>query len=174
MRSIPTPTTAHQGPTGTRSVHFEDIPEALRLIGRAIERGCKEHYDARQRKAVHEGYVSTMFVEVMGPYETVAVEQQSRLVAFGQLDLREGRLRALFVDAVAQQRGLGQAFLAHLEQLAAQRGCVRLHGAMSLNAVSFYEQAGFRAYAGPERLLTLGVWVPVIRMEKELSRRPPG
>ena len=41
----------------------------------------------------------------------------------------------------------------------------------SLNAVPFYARNGFRPCAGPERLMTSGVAVPIVRMEKKLSRR---
>ena len=40
---------------------------------------------------------------------------------------------------------------------------------MSLNAAAFYAGAGFREVAGPERLLTVGVRVPVVRMEKRFG-----
>jgi hypothetical protein len=39
---------------------------------------------------------------------------------------------------------------------------------MSLNAVPFYQRAGFRPCAGPERLTTAGVHVPIVRMKKDL------
>ena len=78
----------------------------------------------------------------------------------------EGRLRALFVDGDWQGRGLGRALMAEIEARAVRHGCVRLHGAMSLNAVPFYAAAGFRACHGPQRLITAHTLVPIVRMEK--------
>jgi GNAT superfamily N-acetyltransferase len=153
-----------------RKTSFEDVPEILRLIGRAVAFGCREHYDPAQRAAVHASYARALFVESLGPFETVAAALDGRLVAFAQLDPSSARLRALFVDADVQRHGVGRAVLAEVESRAARHGCSRLHGAMSLNAVPFYERAGFRRCDGPDRLATTedGVTVPVVRMEKRL------
>jgi putative acetyltransferase len=152
-----------------RSSRFEDVGDILRLVGRAVAFGCRGHYDAAQRAAVYAAYASTLFVDALGPFENAVAELDGRLVAFGQLDPRDGRLRALFVDADRQRRGVGAALLAEVEARAARRGCTRVHGAMSLNAVSFYTSAGFRALGGEERLASTGVLVPIVRMEKRLA-----
>jgi GNAT superfamily N-acetyltransferase len=154
-----------------RAVRFEDVPEILRLVARAVDRGCREHYGPEQRAAVYASYASMLFLEWRGPYETVAAEAAGRIVAFAQLDPVDGRLRALFVDADVQGRGVGRAMLAEVEARAARRGCTRVHGAMSLNAVPFYERAGFRARGGAEALGSASVHVPIVRMEKPLARR---
>jgi putative acetyltransferase len=151
-----------------RPVRFEDVAEILRLVARAIEAGCGDHYDRAQRAAVFQGYASVLFVEALGPYETLAGVLDGRLVGFAQLDASNGRLRALFVDALVQGHGVGGALLADVEARAALRGRARVHGAMSLNAVPFYENAGFRILAPPERLTTAGIAVPIVRMEKRL------
>ncbi|MES1204466.1 MAG: hypothetical protein ABUS79_00890, partial [Pseudomonadota bacterium] len=51
----------------TRAVRFEEVPEVLRLIQRAVEAGCRDHYDARQRRAVTASYAAALFVEIGGP-----------------------------------------------------------------------------------------------------------
>jgi GNAT superfamily N-acetyltransferase len=151
-----------------RAVRFEDVAGILRLIARAIEGGCRAHYDPAQRAAVFQGYASVLFVEAMGPYETLAAVLDGQLVGFAQLDASNGRLRALFVDARVQGHGVGRALLADVEARAALRGRARVHGAMSLNAVPFYERVGFRPCAAPERLTTAGIPLPIVRMEKRL------
>lgn len=152
-----------------RSARFEDVSGVLRLIDRAIERGCRRHYSARERRAVYATYASTAFLDVMAPHETFVVEtDDGALAAFAQLDPSIGRLRALFVDAEAQGQGLGAALLAHVVERAVARGNRRIHGAMALNAVAFYEGAGFRPCAGRDQLLCAGVHVPVTPMERPL------
>ena len=59
--------------------------------------------------------------------------------------------------------------LAAVEARARAAGCARLRGAMSLNAVSFYARAGFLPCAGPTRLQSAGLRVPVSWMEKSLG-----
>jgi len=165
-----------------RAIRFEEVAATLALIRRAVERGCREHYDATERAAVFASYAHNLFVEALGPFDTIAAFDRERepdgdrdrdrdrpaLIGFAQLDPTDARLRALFVDGDLQQRGVGSALLAEIERRALQRGLTRLHGAMSLNAVPFYLRAGFRPRPGPERLVAAGVPVPVLRMEKDL------
>ena len=151
-----------------RAVRFEDVNAVLRLIERAVQHDCRDHYDPAQRAAVFASYAQTLFVDALGPAETIVAEQEGLLIGVAQVDPASERLRALFVDAGFQRRGVGAFLLSEVEERALRRGAVRLHGAMPLNAVPFYRRAGFRPCAGPERLLAAGVRVPVLRMEKIL------
>jgi putative acetyltransferase len=155
------------------AVRFEDVPEILRLVERAIAFGCRGHYDQAQRAAVYASYASVMFVEWRGQFESVVRKVGEQIVGFAQLDPADGRLRALFVDAALQGHGVGRALLADVEARAAGRGCARVHGAMSLNAVPFYERCGFRACGAAEPLASNRVPVPIVRMEKRLTTRSP-
>jgi GNAT superfamily N-acetyltransferase len=151
-----------------RRLRFEDVAGVLRLIRRAVEYGCRAHYDRAQRAAVYASYASHLFIEALGPCETLIAEANDRPVGIAQVDPREDRLRALFVDAANQSRGIGRALLAEMESRARRRGAVRLHGAMSLNAVRFYLGAGFVPCDGPGWLGSARVSVPVLRMQKYL------
>jgi putative acetyltransferase len=155
-----------------RPATFEDGGPLLRLIQSALEAGCREAYSAEQRRAVFLTYAETLFVDLVQPLDTLVAENASGLVGMAQLDPAASRLRALFVDAPMQGRGLGKALLACVERIAEARGVDRLHGAMSLNAVPFYAVAGFRACSGPDKLVRSGVTVPVAPMDKAL--RPTG
>lgn len=169
--STPEPRLLPALPFRTRTVRFDELAEVLRLIRRAIDHGCRDHYDSFQRDAVYLSYASTLFGEALAPYETIAVDgARGEIIAVAQLDPSASRLRALFVDDDRQQRGLGSALLADVEARALTHGCISINGAMSLNAVPFYARAGFRPCAGPERLTTAGVHVPVVRMKKDLRR----
>ena len=151
-----------------RALRFQEIPVVLRLIRRAIEVGCRGTYDAHQRNAVWNGYAQTLFAESVGPFETIVAEAGGGLVGVAQWDAADERLRALFVDGDRQRSGVGRTLLSEVEARARGHGCARLRGAMSLNAVPFYESEGFRATAGPEQLRTVGILVPIVRMEKAL------
>jgi GNAT superfamily N-acetyltransferase len=161
-----------------RAIRFEEVSATLDLIRRAVECGCRSHYAPAERSAVFASYAQNLFVEALGPYDTIAAVDRNppdppdppggRLIGFAQLDPTASRLRALFVDGDLQQRGVGTALLAEIERRARGRGLTRLHGAMALNAVPFYLRAGFRPCPGPERLVASGVSVPVLRMEKDL------
>jgi GNAT superfamily N-acetyltransferase len=172
MELTPTTETPRAPPLEMRAVRFEDVPDILRLVAGAVALDCRDHYDSAQRAAVYGSYAGALFLDVLGPFETIAAEQDGQLIGFAQLDSTSNRLRALFVDGRCQKRGLGRALLAEVEARARARGCARLHGAMSLNAVPFYERCGFHRIDGDERLMTLGVSVPVARMEKQLRSKP--
>ena len=140
----------------------------LRLIEGALEAGCGDHYTAAQRRAVFLTYAETLFIDLVQPLDTFVAESTTGLVGVAQLDCDTARLRALFVAASAQRRGLGRGLLAFVERLAQARGLPRLHGAMSLNAVPFYLAAGYRPCSGSDRLIRSTVVVPVAPMEKRL------
>jgi putative acetyltransferase len=159
---------SHRGSTVIRSARFEDVPEVLRIIARAVEEGCAHHYDRSQRRAVVQSYGSHLFVEALERFQLVVAEKDGRLVGAAQLDPADGRLRALFVDDTYQGRGVGGALLAEIEARAIRRGLRRLYGAMALNAVPFYARHGFRRGVGPSQL-SGRVLVPVVAMEKPLG-----
>src|SRR5206468_3979494 len=142
-----------------RAVRFEDVSAILRLIEGAIEQGCRDHYDRAQRRAVYLVYASNLFVDAVGPFQTLAAEVGGKLAAVAQLDVAAGALRALFVDAAVQGQGVGRALLAAVEARARAAGCARLRGAMSLNAVPFYSRAGFAPCGGPGWLASADVRV---------------
>ena len=151
-----------------RVARFEDVSAILRLIEGAVEQGCRDHYDEAQLRAVYVGYAANLFVDAVGPFEMLVAEIGGQLAGVAQVDVDGGVLRALFVDAAIQGQGVGRLLLAAAEARAVAAGCSRLRGAMSLNAVSFYAQAGYRPCGGPARLLTGGLRVPVTWMEKSL------
>jgi GNAT superfamily N-acetyltransferase len=168
MKTRPTAMVKRSPSLEMRLVRFEDVPEILRLVQRAVAHGCRDHYDPSQMAAVYASYAQTLFADARGPIENVAAEQEGRIIAFAQLDPASARLRALFVDAALQRRGVGRVLLAEIEARALRNGCTRLHGAMSLNAIPFYTQVGFRPCGRVENLTATGVPVPIVRMEKHL------
>jgi putative acetyltransferase len=167
MKELMTP--ARRSRVTLRKARFEDVAEILRLVARAVAFGCRGQYDQAQRAAVCAAYSTTLFVDALGPFEMVVAEREGHVIGFAQLDPADGRVRALFVDADQQGRGVGGALIAEVEACARRHGRARLHGSMSLNAVAFYARAGFRTCGGAERLSSTGVLVPIVRMEKLLD-----
>jgi N-acetylglutamate synthase-like GNAT family acetyltransferase len=157
-----------------RRARFEDVSAVLRLIEGAVEHGCRDHYGPAQRRAVYLTYAESLFVDVIQPFDTIVAERDQRILGAAQLDPRAGRLRALFVTAGLQGRGLGRMLLAAVERLGRAHGLRTLEGAMSMNAVGFYRRAGFEARRGPEHMIRNGTVVPIVNMEKVLGEEPGG
>jgi N-acetylglutamate synthase-like GNAT family acetyltransferase len=118
-------------PLCLRRARFEDVSAMLRLIEEAVEHGCREHYGPAQRRAVFLTYAETLFVDVVQPFDTILAERDGHILGMAQLDPSAGRLRALFVAAGLQGRGLGRFLLAAVERLARAHRLRKLEGAMS-------------------------------------------
>ena len=151
-----------------RRADFTEVSALLRLIERAIDRGCRDRYDPPQRRAVFLSYAQSLYLEIMRGFDTVVGEVGGQVVGVAQLDVGDGRLRALFVDGGAQGRGRGSELLRWAEDRLRAAGRGQIHGAMSLNAVPFYTRAGFRPCPGNRWLAHAGVLVPVVPMQKTL------
>lgn len=154
-----------------RRARFEDVAALLHLIEGAVEHGCRRHYRPTERRAVFLSYAQSFFVDVLAGFDTFTAELEGRPVGLAQVVPKTGRLRGLFVDGALQQRGVGRLLLSHVTEHVAARGAPRIYGAMSLNAVPFYARAGFRPYGGRDWIVTLGIHVPVVPMEKLLTAR---
>jgi hypothetical protein len=48
----------------------------LQLIERAVQHDCRDHYDPSQRAAVFTSYAQTLFVDALGPAETIVAERE--------------------------------------------------------------------------------------------------
>ena len=91
------------------------------------------------------------------------------LLGYAVLDAETGEVDAVFVDPAAHGQGVGRALLAALEAMARERDVEKLFLSASLNAVAFYERAGFRALR--ERLYPhrSGIMIRAVLMEKRLT-----
>jgi putative acetyltransferase len=102
-------------------------------------------------------------VDATGEHFTVAV-RDADVAGFGHLVLGVGDVHAVYVHPDHARRGVGSALLAELEGYARGRGFTELGLQSSLNAVEFYERAGYERVGTGERPGGL----TVVEMEKEL------
>ncbi len=107
----------------------------------AIRVSAACHYDAAQIEAwagrlTPEGYRSDP--------DVLVAEAEGSVVGFGKLDGQAGEIEALFVDPKFGRRGIGSQILQVLENMAKRQGLTALTLDASLNAVKFYERAGYR------------------------------
>lgn len=102
--------------------------------------------------------------------EFFVVEERDVIVAFGVLNQESAEVEAVYVSPDAGQRGIGLKILHKLEETARHLGLGTLRLNASLNAVPFYEKAGYVAQEPSKYRLYSGVEIACIPMVKALAR----
>ena len=149
-----------------RPAAVEDRQALWQVHTSATRQTAKSHYDAAQIEAwagrlTPEGYGAE-------PRHFVA-EAEGRVVGFGEINLEAAEIEAVFVAPDCGRCGIGRRLLQFLEDLAAQRGLTHLVLDASLNAVTFYEKAGYRQTEPTVQVLGKdAVEVPGMLMTKNL------
>ena len=140
---------------------------ALRTV--AVRVSCATHYAPEQIAAWTASPVPDGYAAMLAAGGGIVALQDGVLAGYAMLDADKQEVDAVFVDPARAGLGIGKRLLAALEQLARQRGMVRLRLSASLNAVPFYRAAGFvalreEAYAHPS-----GISLASVAMEKALT-----
>jgi len=140
---------------------------------RAIKELCKSHYSERELQTWTEVLKPVRYEEQIskGPF-FVAVAGDS-IIGFGNLNQKSCEIEALYVDPDHAGRGVGIKILQALENQALNLGLKLLRLTSSLNAVRFYERAGYKPQKQKRWLLPseMVVCVPMIKeLVEELSR----
>jgi putative acetyltransferase len=139
---------------------------ALRTI--AVRVSCATHYAPEQIAVWTASPVPPAYAAMLAAGGGIVAMQGESLAGYAMLDIDKHEVDAVFVDPARAGLGIGKRLLAALEQLARERGMVRLQLSASLNAVPFYRAAGFvslreEAYAHPS-----GISLASVAMEKAL------
>jgi putative acetyltransferase len=100
----------------------------------------------------------------------VAVDTE-QICGFGQLDLKNSVVEAVYVLPSHLRRGVGNSLLSALESTARASGLTQITLDASLNSVAFYEQASYRRVRSTDHELKSGVSIPCTVMRKELLSR---
>ncbi len=93
----------------------------------------------------------------------------SVIVGFGVLTRRAAEIEAVYVNPEAARRGIGLEILRKLEERASARGLRQLRLNASLNAVPFYERAGYVAQERSKYRLLTGVEIACVPMMKAMT-----
>ena len=78
-------------------------------------------------------------------------------------------MEAVYVHPRAVRRGVGARLLRTLEEIARAAGLSTLHLKSTLNAVTFYQRAGFRIEAQATHRISPDVELACVGMRKELG-----
>jgi ribosomal protein S18 acetylase RimI-like enzyme len=146
-----------------------DLRQLWTLRTRAVRLGCATHYPPdiiATWCAAPPPAEMPLLVRAGGG---IIAEEGGQALGYAILDLDTGEVDAVFVDPARQGSGIGQALLRTLEAMARERGLATMFLSASLNAVAFYERAGFRALR--ERMCShrSGIAIRSVLMEKRLG-----
>ena len=151
-----------------------DLAALWALRTRAVRVSCASHYPAEVIDTWCASPAPESLPGLVAAGGALVEEQDGCMLGYAILDLASGEVDAVFVDPGQQGRGIALRLLAALEAMAAARGLTRLFLSASLNAVPFYERAGFvslREELYPHRS---GIALRSVFMEKLLPCGPHG
>lgn len=152
-----------------RQATLEDLALLWNLRTRAVAHGCPRHYTPE----VLAVWLASPAPASLGRHiehggGLVAVEDGA-IIGYAVLDPLSGEVDAAFVDPLQQGRGIGRVLLDALEVNARAGGLERLFLSASLNALPFYERAGFVAVREELYPHRSGIGIPSVFMEKVLG-----
>lgn len=156
------------------TVHYRKASAAdregiWRVHTAAIRQTCASHYSPQQIESWAGLLSPQSYDRALAEQELlVAVDEGGQVLGFGQLDLIKSEIEAIYVDPARGGRGIGRALLAALEQSARREGLQALQLAATLNAVGFYEQAGYRHGQDAVHRLPDGQELACIEMTRRL------
>ena len=150
-----------------RKAAREDAADAWRIRREAILHQCTSHYPRADLEAWTSDDLSEEFSRIVAEHFHVAVLDE-QIVGTGLVDLRTGKMDAIFVSPSFMGTGIGRAMMLHLEGLALSAGLKRLHLDATLNAAPFYRSLGFQGDAVSIYQSPKGISLPCIPMVKAL------
>jgi putative acetyltransferase len=153
-----------------RKARQEDKESIWRVHAKAIRETCASHYSQEVIRIWAERLQPEKYEEAIRSNEFFVAEENGAVVGFGELDKAGGEIAGLYVSPDVAGRGVGWKLLSTLEERARAFGLASLHLTSSLNAVSFYERAGFKSLEKMTKTLSPGVERASVRMFKELAR----
>ena len=153
-----------------RAATAADLAALWPLRTRPVRASCAAHYPATVIETWSASAPPTSLAVLVNlGSAVVAEEEDGALAGFAVLNLASGEVDAVFVEPAYQGRGIARDLLRWLEGLAQGRGVQRLFLSASLNAVAFYERAGFMRVRDEVYAHRSGIGIASVFMEKMLS-----
>jgi N-acetylglutamate synthase-like GNAT family acetyltransferase len=152
-----------------RRAREEDADAVGRVHRSSIRELCRGHYTAEQIAAWSPPRPPGHYEKAIREKEFYVAEEGGRVVGFGALNVGSGEVEAVYVGPEAVGRGVGMKLLRKVEERARAAGLKGLRVDASLNAVGFYERAGYSLEDMGAHRLWNSVDLPCAHMSKELA-----
>lgn len=135
----------------------------------SIRELCRTHYRPEEIEAWATAPRGVNFyVKAIERKEFYVAEEDGDIIGFATLNAASGEVEAVYVHPAATRRGVGLKLLSTLEARAREAGLESVHLCASLNAVEFYERAGFARQQLTSHRLANGVEIACVSMSKQL------
>ena len=151
-----------------RQALVADIAALWELRTRAVRVSCASHYAPQVIEVWCAAAPPDRLPRLLEAGGGLVMEEEGRMLGYAILDLETGELDAAFVDPAEQGRGIAGRLLAALDAMARERGLHRLFLSASLNALPFYERAGYVAVRRETYPHRSGIGLESVFMEKTL------
>ena len=152
-----------------RPASCDELDALWEIRTRAVTHGCAAHYSAAVLAAWLTAPAPDALRELIANGGGMVAQEEGRLLGYAVLDAASGEVTALFVDPGGQGRGIGSMLLEAMQDAARAAGIGRLFLSASLNAVPFYQRAGFIALREELYPHRSGLGIPSVFMEKVLD-----
>jgi GNAT superfamily N-acetyltransferase len=144
--------------------------ESIRNVHVASVTGIKtELYTAEEIQAWAIPKAPEDYQESIRGKEFFVAEDDGIIIGFAVLNQGKAEVEAVYVSPQAGRRGIGLELLRKLEERAAVLGWGALTLNASLNALPFYQKAGYVAEKESKYRLTNGVVIACVPMVKSIS-----
>ena len=157
-----------------RRAVLEDARGIRRVHVEAVRAFCADHYAPAEIEAWVAPRPEKHYDRAIREKDFYVAEEDGGVVGFAVLSRLASEVEAVYVSPRAARRGVGLSLLRTLEGRATAHGLTGLHLCASLNAVPFYERAGFARGELTAHSLPGGVEIACVRMTKELAKKPEG
>jgi putative acetyltransferase len=162
-------------PLSIREMRSDDARAFLEVHHRAVRELAADSYPSDVIEAwapltITEDHVQFVCSNADQEFRLVA-ELNGEIIGIGCLLPQNHELRACYVLPAASRSGVGSAILREIECVAYDRGSTALRTDSSLNAEPFYRSNGYEVRGRDEHILSNGVRMACVRMQKDLARR---
>jgi putative acetyltransferase len=157
--------------TRLRAGRGADAPRIWDVRTRAIRHGCRGHYPARLLERWAAAPMPPGFAAHIGRQCYIVAEAPGSIVGFAAFRRTTREVNAVFVAPEAMGTGLGARMLRQLEAQARRMGVGRVWLKASLNAVPFYQAAGWTAGKRSAHHSRTGITIDCVYMDKRFTTR---
>lgn len=152
-----------------RPARPDELPLLWELRTRAVAHACAAHYGADVLAAWLASPPGASLHTLIDQGGALLAEEDGRLLGYAALDTASGEVEAVFVEPDRHGQGIGALLMHAVLDAARAAGCTRLFLSASLNAVPFYERAGFAAVREELYPHRSGIGIPSVFMEMRLG-----